>query len=125
MVSLAVILAVCAAHFIADFVLQARWMAVNKSSNLGALSLHIAQYSLVIAGLLWPTLVWLGYEPNGTFALWIVVNAGAHFVVDFVSSRLAKAAMEKNNQKLFWSTIGADQFAHQVCLFGTYVLLGM
>lgn len=124
--SLAALAIICFGHFVSDFVLQARWMAVNKGRHLDALAFHIAQYSVSMAAICWPLLVWfLSYEPNGTFALWIVLNAAAHFIVDLITSRITAYAHAQKREKLFWGTIGADQLSHQVCLFGTYVLLGL
>src|SRR3990167_1647011 len=59
-------------HFLADFVFQSNWMAINKTKRLDALSLHVLIYSLCF--------LWLGWLFTGITFL-------THFVTDFVTSR--------------------------------------
>lgn len=126
MIQFSALLIICTAHFLADFVFQMRWMAVNKSSSLLALLLHIVQYTVVLALVAWPFLVWSeNYFPDGRFGFWIAANAAMHLLVDFVTSQITKFAHDSKRDKLFWATIGVDQLAHQACLFGSYVWLGM
>lgn len=97
-----VVLAILGTHFVADFVLQNDWMALNKSKRLLPLAAHVAVYS---AGL-----IWLGWK----FA---ALNGVLHFVVDYVTSRVTARLWEKGQRHLFFVVIGLDQYTHQVCLF--------
>lgn len=65
-----------AAHFVADFLLQTNWMAVNKSKRWDALAAHVAVYSLFFA------LFW-GWQ----FGL---ITFAAHFVTDAITSRITR-----------------------------------
>lgn len=61
-------------HFVADFLLQNNWMALNKSKKLEALTLHCLVYSLCF------------------FPLWgwkfFLITFWTHWLVDFVTSRI-------------------------------------
>ena len=107
-----------AVHWVADFVLQSRWMAENKSSRLDALSLHIGVYTAVLA-----TAATLLFG-TGMNVLWfIVANAGLHFVTDFVTSKITSRLWQRQNVHGFFTVVGLDQLLHQVALAATLVLL--
>ena len=95
-------------HYIADFILQTRWMGENKSKNIIALLAHIGIYTLA--------LMLFGFK----FAL---VNGLIHFGVDFITSRLSSYAYKNNNMELFWAIIGLDQLLHVLTLFTTLTLI--
>jgi hypothetical protein len=79
---LSLVCAVVLAHFIADFIAQTDWMALNKSTNWRALTLHVAVYSLIVT-----TLIGVSGALQG-LALWSAVNAAAHFAQDAITSRI-------------------------------------
>jgi hypothetical protein len=101
----ATIMLLLSVHFVADFVLQTDWMALNKSTRWWPLTVHILVYSacLIPFGLL--------------FAL---VNGCAHFVTDAVSSRATSYLWGLKKRHLFFVVIGLDQLAHYAILFWTY-----
>lgn len=41
-------------HFVADFIVQTQWQAVNKSKSLLALSQHVGTYTCCIALIVLP-----------------------------------------------------------------------
>lgn len=96
-------------HYIADFLLQTRWMGENKSKNILALLSHILVYTISLCLVL----------PIGL----AVANGVVHFLVDFISSRLGGLAYKKGNLYLFWAVIGLDQLLHVLCLNYTISLL--
>jgi hypothetical protein len=91
-------------HFIADFLLQTNEIAINKSSCNMALGKH----TLII----FLCFLWVGWQ----FAL---INAITHFVVDYITSRIAKYFHNKEMRGAFFKTIGADQAIH----FTIYIIL--
>jgi len=100
-------------HTIADFILQTRWMAENKSSSLKALTVHIIEYTTVMfVGLILP----FGLA---NAALYAVINGVLHFFTDFITSRLSSYAYKNEKMKLFWGIIGFDQFIHISCMLLT------
>lgn len=132
-------------HFVADFLCQSDWMALNKSKDWWALLSHVGMYAAVlIAGVsIW--LVWtIGARapmPHGTEMFW-VVNTAAHFVQDAITSRITSrlwfvqivpvppisigdecygfaARADLRKRHWFFVTIGFDQLLHYVTLFVT------
>lgn len=105
-------------HFIADFVLQTNYMAMNKSKSNRALLLHCFAYSV-------PFFVWfiIDYtlELMLLYGLWfIAINTFTHFWIDFVTSRITSKLYEKQKYRLFFNVIGFDQALHMTILVLTY-----
>lgn len=97
-----------AMHFLADFVLQTDWMAINKSKRWDALAIHAGIYAV--------TFVFFGVE-----FMWITFVT--HFVTDAITSRITSLLWRKNERHWFFVVIGADQLIHYVTLALTYNLL--
>lgn len=96
-------------HWIADFIFQTDKMAINKSSNNLWLFKHVALYALFL----------LPFGP-----LFATVNFGAHFLTDYVSSRVSSFFWKKNDRHNFFVAIGADQALHMLVLILTIPLMG-
>lgn len=92
-------------HFVSDFLLQSDWMAQNKSSSNKALGLHVLLYSI-------PFII-----ISPIFAL---INGVAHFITDYVTSRITKNLWEKKEVHWFFAVIGLDQLLHYIVLFATF-----
>lgn len=107
------------AHYLADFVLQTRWQAENKSSNYAALTSHVAVYSLVMSvAMLWilPTLF--------VAQMWLLFTFVSHWITDWCTSRLSKFYFSRKDWHNGFVVIGLDQYIHLVCLLGaTYWVL--
>ena len=88
-------------HFFADFILQTDKMAISKSSSYFWLFLHVTVYTLPF--------LWFGWQ----FAL---VTFAAHFVTDWVTSRVTKKLWEKEERHWFFVVIGVDQALHMTAL---------
>lgn len=88
-------------HFLADFVFQTDWMALNKSSRHEALALHVLVYSLFLLPFGW------------RYAL---LNAAAHFATDWCSSRVTKRLWERGQRHAFFVVVGFDQALHLTAL---------
>lgn len=92
-------------HFVADFILQSDWMAINKSKRWTPLAIHVGVYAL-------PFIPFFGLK----FA---AVNLAAHFVTDAVTSRASSYLWGKNQRHWFFVVIGFDQFIHTATLILT------
>ena len=97
-------------HFIADFGLQTRKMAENKSHSIKYLTLHVLTYCIpfliLIVGFGWTTdFLW--------FMLWLF---GTHWITDFITSKITAYFWKKKKIKDFFLMIGFDQFIHAVTL---------
>ena len=124
MIPLAAIGAILVAHFIADFIFQTQWMALNKSTTMVALTAHVIQYTITMGAIVSiVALTGMGFNVGAALGYWIILNGLAHFCTDALTSRASKAAFESGNNKRFWIIIGADQMTHGLCLFGSYVWL--
>lgn len=124
-------------HTFADFIFQTRWQAQNKSHNMRALTSHVVTYSITmgITGffLIFP-FDFEKYLINLVY--WILFNFVAHFLTDFVTSRILAHNYSKMiayqsegnfdrsdfHQKIFWGWIGNDQLIHILSLVWSYYL---
>jgi hypothetical protein len=121
-------------HFLADWPLQSSWMAVNKSKHWDPLTLHVLVYTLVFcfAGFNWA---------------FLAVTFGAHWLTDFLTSRMTSklwfidllepleskalayptfefARVYPRKRYWFFVTIGFDQLIHYTTLALTLKYLG-
>lgn len=122
-------------HWFADFVLQTRWQAANKSKRFDALASHVIVYTAVLSI---ASVAMFGAEA-GPFT---AVNGTLHFATDFVTSRISSRlfmaqfdigawgrhptkprmlAREDFNPHNFFVVIGLDQLIHQLTLAGTMI----
>jgi len=95
-------------HFVADFILQSDKMAKSKSSSSFWLLLHVVTYSIPF--------VFFGW----IFAL---VNGAAHFITDWITSRITSKLWEQKEVHWFFAVIGFDQAIHMTTLILTYKYL--
>jgi hypothetical protein len=105
-------------HWLFDFVLQTRNMANNKSKSNLALAYHVFIYFLG----LFVFSAFNFYENIVLGIAWTVVNAIAHFITDYGTSRLTSTLYQKNKIHAFFTVIGFDQFIHISTLCITYVI---
>ncbi len=106
-------------HFLADFPLQTRWMAENKSSNWRALGAHVGVQWLVF---FFGTLV----MPLGWSLAFASANALIHGAIDrnlwrgykrfrrFEIANFPEYAYWKDSA--FWTFLGFDQLLHGLTL---------
>lgn len=122
-------------HTIADFAVQTRWMAENKSKSIKALTAHIITYFITICLAL---MLISTYRASSDDLRWAVFsdmyycsikyalfNALLHFIIDFMTSRLTSYFWSKTNRYAFFLTIGFDQAAHVITLMTTYWMLNV
>jgi len=115
------IIAVLLTHLTFDFFLQSHWMASNKSKSDLALGAHVGTYTI---GLILLTVA-LGYGkllvgPAPFFFL--VFNSGAHWLTDYVTSRMSSRLFAKQEWHNFFLVVGTDQFCHYATLFGSFAV---
>lgn len=115
------LLALVWVHFIADFILQTDQMAMNKSRSNYWLTVHVLSYVACFV----PICVWFKFKAG-----FILTNLAAHWVTDYVSSRLTTKcwiAWKEGNERMrhmFFVVIGADQALHMTALVLTYFWIG-
>ena len=110
MINISTVLVVLTIHFIADFLLQSHWMAVNKSKQLRPLLIHVGVYSLTLFCVFW--------DPK-----WVLINGAAHLAVDAITSRVVSRLFAKKDYHWGFAVIGLDQLLHTSILLGTWVWL--
>jgi hypothetical protein len=98
-------------HWFADFVLQTSWQATNKSKNNVALAHHVGVYTGVLA------LASIGlFGLSFALILFVVINGAAHFVTDYITSRISSRLFAKQDWHNFFVVVGLDQLIHQLTL---------
>lgn len=118
------------AHYIADFLFQTNWMAKGKSSSLLKLSVHIGTYTLVLfVCCLFLILIRHNIAIGDLFAF-AIISGLFHFAIDFFTSKITSYQYKHNMMGSdtvpnfgFFSTIGADQLLHSLCLIGLYIYM--
>lgn len=124
MISLTDIIALMFFHWLADFVLQTRDQADNKSKKFAVLIDHTAQYACV---LFLPVVVLLAihYYPDtyfigkaiGRALLFCIITFLFHTATDFYTSKTNSQLYEQKNFYGFFCSVGFDQFLHYAQLF--------
>lgn len=107
-------------HYLADFVCQTNWMALNKSKNNLALGVHVITYSAVMLLGLHIALI---FHVMSYIWLFVLANGLLHFATDYISSRLSAKFLIAEQRSYFWWTIGGDQWVHQATLIILTALL--
>jgi hypothetical protein len=134
-------------HFVADFLFQNDWMALNKSKSLAALHAHVSVYTAVMLPFVYAT----GLTRESVL-LFLVVTFLTHFATDFCTSRLTgklwfiealnlkdmlhvkefqsvgidadayplQARVIPGRRHWFFVVIGADQLIHYTTLAATW-----
>jgi hypothetical protein len=105
-----VIIGILIVHYMADFILQSDWMAVNKSRNTGTGATALALHGTIYAT---------------CFALFFSLSYGAfngllHVLVDYATSRICTHLWLKGERHWFFTIIGLDQLIHYACLIYSY-----
>jgi hypothetical protein len=98
-------------HVLADFFLQSRWMAVNKSKDNWPLTVHAAVYSSVFMGV-------FGWK-------YALINGALHWLTDWASSRGTTLYYGRGRMHEFFAVIGVDQGIHLTCLAVTAQKFGI
>jgi len=134
MIELLIVMYIIFGHFIADFVMQSREMAVNKSSSTYWLTRHILAYgkTMLFIGFIF-VLVMFIFGTNLFHLIpliigYVLLNMGLHWVTDYFTSKETTRLYLKESKKIepnyhnFFVMIGFDQLIHLLCLIGTYGL---
>jgi hypothetical protein len=108
MITLSAVIVILVMHFLADFVCQNDWMAVNKSKRFDALLAHVCIYAA-------PFMVF-GWR----FSL---ITFLTHIITDAITSRCTSYLWQQNQRHWFFVVIGLDQLIHTVTLLLTYQYL--
>ena len=103
-IQIVVLIAIVWIHFVADFILQSNYVAINKSKYIGQLFKHAVIYSI-------PFLI-LGVK-------YALINGALHFIVDFFTSSMTTYFYARDRRHAFFVTIGCDQAIHMTCLIIT------
>ena len=137
--SIDLIIILLVTHFVGDFICQSDWMALNKSKDWWALTVHVGVYTLVLSA----ALVFLDVSASPEVSFFIWGNALAHFIQDAITSRINSRlwfidtyprppqpmggtysayplfARFTETRHWFFVGIGGDQLLHYITLFVT------
>lgn len=113
-------------HWICDFVLQTNYQAVNKSTSNRALVGHVGTYSicmslllLIFGGFIWGYNLYL-VDQCLSFG---IVTFVAHFLTDYITSRVNAQLWKEDKRHEFFVSIGLDQWLHLVQLLFTFYFI--
>lgn len=110
-------------HYIADFIFQTPWQAINKSKNNVALSLHVWSYSMLMGAF---TLFYfmIMFPPGGTTAIILVAFSLSpiylfltHWITDYITSRITSKYFGSQNYHMGFVIVGLDQIIHYITIF--------
>ena len=124
MISLTVIFTILIGHFIADFILQSDWMAINKSKDNVPLAFHCLVYADIMffmACILFYKEI-VGHNWIMPFS-WLAINTLLHFITDYFTSRINADLWKNGKRHWFFVNIGFDQLIHYTTLILTYYYL--
>ena len=104
-------------HWVSDFLLQPREMVDTKSSSLTMLGGHGIIYLLgtllgAVALCAWYPALRNDINSGGILCGFATVNAVAHLVIDFFTSKVNKQFYSEDKMWQMFTTIGFDQFLH-------------
>jgi Protein of unknown function (DUF3307) len=99
-------------HWLADFVLQNNWMAINKSKSI----LALLEHSVVYMGSLYALTL-------GAHLGWAVLNGCLHLLIDYVTSKINSKLWLDKRVHGFFVSVGFDQFLHVSILLLTWRML--
>jgi hypothetical protein len=117
------LIAILGIHTLGDFFLQTRSMATKKSTSLLWLTLHVLVYTMtfMVFGMIFGNHLVVGEENVMPVVLeFCLLNGVIHWGTDFLTSKGTTYFYGKENNYLFFGTIGIDQFIHISTLLLTY-----
>jgi hypothetical protein len=106
-------------HFVADFLFQNDWMALNKSKSWSVCLLHAVVYTIVMISIgfaYFPLEIWT----FGTMIEIFIFNGICHYIIDFITSRINAYLWKREKRHWFFVTIGVDQFLHSAILIWSF-----
>lgn len=105
-------------HWVADFIMQDDDIANKKHSGGAELLFHSLLYSTVCTLFMAMLLSFVSIGADGIQPpIVFLILAVSHYVIDFVTSNITGWAYINNRHRLFFNTIGFDQFLHLTLLF--------
>lgn len=112
-------------HGIGDFLLQTDWQAKNKCKNNGALTMHVASYSLcwVLPMTIMFSFYFYRLDAFLLACFFSIITFICHWVTDYFTSRLNRRLLAKEQHHNFFVSIYADQLLHFAQLLLLYYFI--
>lgn len=107
-------------HYIADFLLQTRWMAEEKGQLKGWLKpllSHCVIHGFFTYWVIFP------FTSDGVAGLCAIIDIAAHFIIDRIKAHPKLGGRWKPADENFWLALGADQLAHNLTYAAIYLSL--
>lgn len=117
MITFSTLIFVLLIHFLADFGMQTHEQATGKSTSLKWLTYHVGVYSIV-----WLLASWFYFDYFGIALIFAAITFIAHWITDFITSRVGKPYWDKQDLHNGFVVVGFDQVLHYLQLFGTLIL---
>lgn len=103
-------------HFLADFAMQTHEQSQMKSTSNKFLFYHVGVYSII-----W-FLALCGYPDTDMLSVFkfVFITFYAHFVTDYITSRIGKPFWAKGDYHNGFVVVGFDQILHYLQLIFTW-----
>jgi hypothetical protein len=107
-------------HFLADFALQTDEQAKGKSTYVKWLLYHVGVYSII-----WLMASWFYFGDFGRAILFSSITFVAHYITDYITSRIGKPFWDKGDYHNGFVVVGFDQILHYLQLYYTFKLISV
>lgn len=115
------VLVILASHWVGDFLLQTDQQALNKSKSNFWLAAHVTVYTIAVTSLLalYNIHTQQYWKDSVIWAKFAGITFAAHFVTDYITSRVNAKLWKANKLHQFFVSVGLDQLLHYTQLLLT------
>ncbi|MEI8202408.1 MAG: DUF3307 domain-containing protein [Bacteroidota bacterium] len=103
-------------HALSDLVFLGNTFSGLKEKKFLYLLVHVVIYMI----LLLLASLFLLFMPISLALLFVAINAGAHFIIDLVTSTLKTKFWQEEKENAYFITSALDQLLHVSLLLGTF-----
>lgn len=125
MIDVALLIWILIGHYIADFLLQSRNVANNKSKDTLVLAKHVLIYTGFFFVWLYNPLIIFHKTSVVSYLFYVIINGILHFITDFVTSRISSVFFKREDYYKGFAIIGLDQLLHTITLILTLFFINI
>lgn len=124
-ISLYMVIAILFSHWIADFIMQDDFTAINKSKSHRVCFAHSLMYTGSFGVMFGLSAIFysFGKIDSELWFMFCLITLVSHFVIDSITSRINLYLWKNEKRHLFFVCIGFDQFLHIAILMITLAMI--